>query len=104
MLYEVITSHNYYDYNKNYLITKANLFYYDQKYDSAMVTILKARDVANNTNSQGDIEILHLLGDIFFALEFYSGAEEYYKKANALVINPTKHNDWRPRVIRNNFV
>lgn len=96
-------SHKHYEYDLDYLVTKANLFYFDQNYDSAMVAILMARKITNSSDKQKEIEILHLLGDVFFALELYSSAEEYYNKANTLVINPSKHNAWRPRVINNNL-
>lgn len=96
-------SHGYDKYYLDYLITKGNLYYFDQALDSAMYTILEARDIVDQKDFENEVEINHLLGDIFFALELYDNAEEYYNKANSLIQNPGKYSEWRGRVINNNL-
>jgi len=100
---EYAQANGYERYYLNYLITKGNLYYIDEALDSAMYTILEARNIVRKTDIENEVEISHLLGDIFFALELYDNAEEYYNKANALIQNPGKYSEWRGRVINNNL-
>ena len=95
--------HNYDNYYLDYLITKGNLLYNDQAYDSAMVAVLEARNLVHKGDAGNEVEILHLLGDLFYALELYDNSEEYYKKANKIIEDPEKYGAWRVRVINNNL-
>jgi len=95
--------HNNDSYYISYLITKANLFYFDQIYDSSIVNILKAREIVKESQTNKKIEIQHLLGDLFFAMGLIENAEAYYSSANALINNPEEADKWRIRVINNNL-
>lgn len=95
--------HNVEEFKVEYNISKGNWYYIDHKYDSALVAILKARDISHKLHINHEIQIYHLLGDLFYSLELYEQAEEYFRITASLLVNPRYDEAWRKRVIKNNL-
>lgn len=83
---------------------KSNYYRMAKQYDSAMVYLLKARDLAKEEN---DIElyvtILHQLGDIYYGLNILDKAEAYFLQVNEQKGDPEEWEFWRKWVINNNL-
>lgn len=100
--YDYAQEHHIREFESDYYISKANWFYQDQAYDSAMVTILKARDLSLKRKNDKTEDILHLIGDVFYDLELYHNAETYYLQAMEIV-NGYEKEDWRKTVLNYNL-
>ncbi len=75
-----------------------------KKYDSAIVHILKMRDIyRSDKNDETYRNILHLLGDVYYNTRLYPQAEEAYHDLYVKISQSGSWNFWRPYVIMNNL-
>lgn len=85
-------------------VNKSMIFKDNMQYDSAMVSILKARghfESAKNTNEL--VTVMHVIGDLYFYSSLSDKAEEMYKKVLELKGEPVAWRDWRRVVVTNNL-
>lgn len=83
---------------------KSNYYRMAQQYDSAMVYLLKARDLAKEMdNLELYVTILHQLGDIYYGLNILDKAEEYFMQVYEQKGDPEEWAFWRKLVIYNNL-
>lgn len=98
------TRYNLDDYINTLFILKSTFFIKENRYDSAMIYTLKARDESVKRNNVEQIaNANHLLGDLYYHTGFYNRAKNYYLKVQSIKGSATVWNDWRRRVIRNNL-
>ena len=91
-------------YTSSVYVLKSEFFKQKMIYDSAMVNILLAHDEAFRFNNiEQKVNVLHLLGDLYYSTGYYQRAMYYYKKVQEMKGNPPSWNEWRRRVIRNNM-
>jgi AraC-like DNA-binding protein len=85
-------------------ISKSHRFKTDRGYDSSMVYLLKARDLFKKLDNEADlVDVLHLLGDLYYASGLYDTAEKYYREIMVRKGDLYQWNKWRADVIHDNL-
>jgi len=91
-------------YTTSLYLTKAEIFRMYEMYDSMMIYTLKAQAL---TEKEGNIEdrvnVLHLLGDMYYQIRFYERAKQYFLMIDSLQGDKNIWNGWRKFVIKNNL-
>jgi signal transduction histidine kinase len=90
------------DYRASYYLSKSQIFREEEVFDSSMIYILKARNIAQNSDPEFFATTLHQLGDIYFSVGLYDNAEKYYNMVDSVKGAPFFWEGWRKAVIRNN--
>lgn len=83
---------------------RSRFFIQTNRFDSAMVCILKLRDFYElNDDIYRKLNLNHLLGDIYYHANLYKQASETYIKVLDYYSRKNEWNDWRPYVLMNNL-
>ncbi len=83
---------------------KSEYYKNHEKYDSAMVSILRARDLYEEGNYIDDlVTVMHTTGDLYYAAGEYNEAEKIYRRIQQMKGAPDQWERWRKRTIRNNL-
>lgn len=90
-------------YDLTYYKNKSYFFRQIQKFDSSMVYILKARDLAKSEDVISYADILLQMGDLYYSVELYNRAEKFYQLADSLLETPGADDKWRTIVLHNNL-
>lgn len=102
--YEIAKNNQNNEYIGWALVTKSELYKLMGNYDLAMESILQARDFYKKTNNSNKlVDVLHIIGDLYFAAEDFSKAEEIYNQILKVKGNLNDWQEWREKVIRNNL-
>jgi len=85
-------------------IALSEVYKEENRYDSSIVSIIKARDLFEKTNNQNEqVTVLHKIGDLYYLAGLYDRAEKYFKEVRRLKGEPKAWRDWREYVITNNL-
>jgi len=85
-------------------VLKSEFYKRERHYDSAMLSILKAGELARQFDDiEQQANVLHLTGDLFYNTGLYDEAKQYYLQLNELKGRPEVWEEWRKRVVRNDL-
>lgn len=100
--YQYAIKHNINHYTVSYYLTKSKIFRDEQIYDSSIVFLLKARNLAKKNDPDFFATALHQLGDIYYSVGLYDYSERYYDMVDSVKGSAYGWKNWRESVIRNN--
>lgn len=103
-VYQLALEQEDYDLMAQSKVSLSEVYQYEGKYDSSMVSILKAEELFDKINNIAEqVSVLHKIGDLFYNASLYDKAENYYKEVQRLKGEPKAWRDWRKFVITNNL-
>ncbi|MFH1194363.1 MAG: helix-turn-helix domain-containing protein [bacterium] len=82
------------------LFNLSEYYIFQMQYDSATICLLGAKEHFKKNNSlENEVQVMHQLGNIFYAAGIYDRAEKYFKEVIKLKGHPEQWFNWRKFVM-----